>query len=101
MLVDQATRHGSFSSRIAGDVAEHGFSSLKAPIMQVTALDATIPYSEPMEAFLLPDEAKVPPPYIRCWAPNRSPPEASQTTWRARPQRSLALIASKPESCSR
>ncbi|HLW94361.1 MAG TPA: transketolase C-terminal domain-containing protein, partial [Solirubrobacteraceae bacterium] len=59
VLVDQATRHGSFSSRIAADVAEHGFSSLKAPIVQVTALDATIPYSEPMEAFLLPDEAKV------------------------------------------
>jgi pyruvate dehydrogenase E1 component beta subunit len=59
VLVDQATRHGSFSSRIAADVAEYGFSSLKAPIKQVTALDATIPYSEPMEAFLLPDEAKI------------------------------------------
>jgi acetoin:2,6-dichlorophenolindophenol oxidoreductase subunit beta len=59
VLVDQATRHGSASSRIAADVAEHGFSSLKAPIKQVTTLDATIPYSEPMEAFLLPDEAKI------------------------------------------
>jgi pyruvate/2-oxoglutarate/acetoin dehydrogenase E1 component len=59
VLVDQATRHGSFSSRIAADVAEYGFSSLKARIKQVTALDATIPYSEPMEAFLLPDEAKI------------------------------------------
>jgi acetoin:2,6-dichlorophenolindophenol oxidoreductase subunit beta len=59
VIVDQATRHGSASSRIAADVAEHGFSSLKAPIKQVTALDATIPYSEPMEAFLLPNEAKI------------------------------------------
>jgi pyruvate/2-oxoglutarate/acetoin dehydrogenase E1 component len=25
----------------------------------VTALDATIPYSEPMEAYLLPDESKI------------------------------------------
>jgi pyruvate/2-oxoglutarate/acetoin dehydrogenase E1 component len=25
----------------------------------VTALDATIPYSEPMEAFVLPDEDKI------------------------------------------
>jgi acetoin:2,6-dichlorophenolindophenol oxidoreductase subunit beta len=40
-------------------VAEHGFSSLKAPIKLVTALDATIPYSEPMEAFVLPDENKI------------------------------------------
>ena len=59
VLVDQATRHGSASAVIAGDVAEHAFSALKAPIKQVTALDATIPYSAPMEAYLLPDEEKV------------------------------------------
>ena len=59
VLADQATRHASASSMIAAEVAEHGFSSLKAPIKQVTALDATIPYSEPMEAFVLPDEAKI------------------------------------------
>jgi pyruvate dehydrogenase E1 component beta subunit len=40
-------------------VAEHGVASLKAPIKLVTALDATIPYSEPMEAFVLPDEHKI------------------------------------------
>src|ERR671929_927204 len=44
VLVDQATRHGSASAVIAGDVAEQGFGALKAPIKQVTALDATIPY---------------------------------------------------------
>ena len=59
VLVDQATRHASAASIIAAEVAEHGFSSLKAPIKLVTALDATIPYSEPMEAFVLPDEAKI------------------------------------------
>jgi acetoin:2,6-dichlorophenolindophenol oxidoreductase subunit beta len=59
VLVDQATRHASASAVIAAEIAEHGFSSLKAPIKQVTALDATVPYSEPMEAFVLPDEAKI------------------------------------------
>ena len=59
VLVDQATRYGSVSALIAADVAEYGFSALKAPIKQVTALDATIPYSEPMEAYLLPDESKI------------------------------------------
>jgi pyruvate/2-oxoglutarate/acetoin dehydrogenase E1 component len=59
VLVDQATRYGSVSALIAADVAEHGFSALKAPIKQVTALDATIPYSEPMEAYLLPNESKI------------------------------------------
>ena len=41
VLVDQSTRHASAATVIAGEVAEHGFSSLKAPIVQVTALDAT------------------------------------------------------------
>jgi pyruvate dehydrogenase E1 component beta subunit len=59
VLVDQSTRHASAATVIAGDVAEHGFSSLKAPIVQVTALDATVPYSQPLEAFVMPDEGKV------------------------------------------
>jgi pyruvate dehydrogenase E1 component beta subunit len=59
VLVDQAPRHSSVAAVIAGDVAEHGFGSLKAPIRLVTALDTTVPYSEPLEAFVLPDEDKV------------------------------------------
>ena len=59
VLVDQATRHASASAVIAGEVADQGFSSLKAPIKQVNGLDATMPYSEPMEAYMLPDEAKI------------------------------------------
>jgi acetoin:2,6-dichlorophenolindophenol oxidoreductase subunit beta len=59
VLVDQGTRHASAASIIAAEIAEHGFSSLKAPIKLVTALDATIAYSEPMEAYLLPSEEKI------------------------------------------
>jgi pyruvate/2-oxoglutarate/acetoin dehydrogenase E1 component len=59
VLADQATRHASAASFIAAEIAEHGFSSLKAPIKLVTALDATVPYSEPMEAYVLPDEDKI------------------------------------------
>ncbi len=59
VLVDQATRHASASAVIAAEVAEQGFSALKAPIAQVTGLDATVPYSEPMEAYVLPNEAKI------------------------------------------
>jgi pyruvate dehydrogenase E1 component beta subunit len=59
VLVDQATRHGSASAVIAAEVADEGFASLKAPIKQVTALDATIPYSKPMEEYILPDEEKI------------------------------------------
>jgi len=59
VLVDQATRHGSAAAVIAAEVAEGGFGSLRAPIRQVTALDATIPYSQPMEDYVLPDEDKI------------------------------------------
>jgi pyruvate/2-oxoglutarate/acetoin dehydrogenase E1 component len=59
VIVDQSTRHGSAAAVIAAEVASEGFSSLRAPIRLVTALDATIPYSEPMESYLLPDEARV------------------------------------------
>lgn len=59
VLVDQATRHASASTVIAGEVAEHAFTDLRAPIKQVTALDTTIAYSKPMEDFVLPDADKI------------------------------------------
>jgi acetoin:2,6-dichlorophenolindophenol oxidoreductase subunit beta len=59
VVVDQSTRHGSAAAVIAAEVASEGFGSLKAPVKLVTALDATIPYSAPMEEYLLPDDAKV------------------------------------------
>jgi pyruvate dehydrogenase E1 component beta subunit len=59
VLVDQATRHASINGIIAAEIAEHRFKSLKAPIVQVTAADTTIPYSEPLEAYVLPDEARI------------------------------------------
>jgi pyruvate dehydrogenase E1 component beta subunit len=59
VLVDQATPQAAFSNVIASVIAAEGFSSLRAPIKHVTALDATIPYSEPMEQFLLPNEEKI------------------------------------------
>jgi len=59
VLVDQATRHSSAAAIIASEVAEHGFPALKAPIKMVTSLDATIPYSEPLENYVLPNEEKI------------------------------------------
>jgi acetoin:2,6-dichlorophenolindophenol oxidoreductase subunit beta len=59
VVVDQSTRHGSAAAVIAAEVASEGFASLNAPVGLVTALDATIPYSQPMEEYLLPDEAKI------------------------------------------
>lgn len=59
VLVDQAPRHATVAGIIAGEVAEHGFGSLKAPIVQVTARDATVPYSEPLEAYMIPDAERI------------------------------------------
>ena len=59
VLVDQAPRHGSVAVVIAGEIAEHAFSSLKAPVCLVTAADTPVPFSEPLEKFVLPDENKI------------------------------------------
>ncbi|HVW18939.1 MAG TPA: transketolase C-terminal domain-containing protein [Solirubrobacteraceae bacterium] len=59
VLVDQAPRHATVGGQIAGDIAEHAFSALKAPIVQVNARDATVPYSEPLEAYVIPDEERI------------------------------------------
>ncbi|MCS7173715.1 MAG: hypothetical protein N0A24_10185 [Armatimonadetes bacterium] len=47
------------SSIIAAAVAEEGVHSLKAPIKQVTGLEATIPYSKPMEEYVIPSEERI------------------------------------------
>jgi pyruvate/2-oxoglutarate/acetoin dehydrogenase E1 component len=59
VLVDQAPRHASAAVVIAGEVAEQGFQYLKAPVKMVTALDTSVPYSEPMERYVLPSEEKI------------------------------------------
>ena len=59
VLVDQAPRHSSAAIVIAGEVAEKGLKYLRAPVAMVTALDASVPYSEPLENYLLPNEEKI------------------------------------------
>ncbi len=66
----QMLRIREFEERVKATFTEHpgvirghthpaDGSYLRAPVKQVTALDATVPYSEPMEAYLLPDEPKI------------------------------------------
>jgi pyruvate/2-oxoglutarate/acetoin dehydrogenase E1 component len=59
VLVDQAPRHSSAAAIIAAEVAEHGFSYLKSAVRMVTAMDTSVPDSEPLERYVLPDEAKI------------------------------------------
>jgi pyruvate/2-oxoglutarate/acetoin dehydrogenase E1 component len=59
VLVDQAPRHSSAAIVIAGELAEHGLEYLHAPVKMVTALDTSVPYSEPLENYVVPDENKI------------------------------------------
>jgi acetoin:2,6-dichlorophenolindophenol oxidoreductase subunit beta len=59
VLVDQAPRHASAAIVIAGEIAEQGFKHLRAPVKMVTALDTSVPYSEPLESYVLPSEEKI------------------------------------------
>src|ERR1700682_5882083 len=55
VLVDQAPRHSAVAAIIAGEVAERGFQYMKAAVNMVTALDTSVPYSEPLEKFVMPN----------------------------------------------
>jgi pyruvate/2-oxoglutarate/acetoin dehydrogenase E1 component len=59
VLVDQAPRHASAAITIAGEIAEHAFQYLKAPVRLVTAAETSVPFSEPLETFVLPNEDKI------------------------------------------
>ena len=59
VLVDQAPRHSSAAAVIAAEVSERGFEYLRAPVRMVTALDTPVPYSAPLENYILPNEDKI------------------------------------------
>jgi pyruvate dehydrogenase E1 component beta subunit len=59
VLVDQAPRHASAAITIAGEIAEHALQYLKSPVRLVTAADTSVPFSEPLEHYVLPNEDKI------------------------------------------
>jgi len=59
VLVDQAPRHASVAALIAAEIAEAGFYDLKAPPKLVTGLDYPVPYSKPLEEYVLPNVEKI------------------------------------------
>ncbi len=59
VVVDEAHQTCSAASEICAVVAEEAFDSLKAPVRRVCSLDVPIPYSPPLEDFVLPDERRI------------------------------------------
>jgi pyruvate/2-oxoglutarate/acetoin dehydrogenase E1 component len=54
VIVEEAAKTGAFGAQIAAWLAEELFDELDAPIQRVAARDVPMPFSPPMEDFVLP-----------------------------------------------
>ncbi len=59
IVVDEAHPRCSMAADVASIVAEHGFHSLKAPIIKITAPHAPVPFSPALEDMYIPSVAKI------------------------------------------
>jgi pyruvate dehydrogenase E1 component beta subunit len=59
VVVEEGHKTGGVGAELAAIVAEEGIYYLEAPIKRVAALDVPIPYSPPMESFVLPSVEKI------------------------------------------
>lgn len=59
LVVDEGHLRAGAAAEIAAVIADKGFDSLDAPVKRLTTPDVPIPFSPPMEKFVLPDEAKI------------------------------------------
>jgi pyruvate/2-oxoglutarate/acetoin dehydrogenase E1 component len=59
VIVHEACRRGGFGGELAAQIQEEAFDYLDAPIQRVGALDVPIPYSKPMEEYVIPDEERI------------------------------------------
>ncbi len=54
LIVHEDTRTGGVAGEITARINEHAFEWLDAPILRVTAADVPLPYSPPLEDYVLP-----------------------------------------------
>jgi pyruvate dehydrogenase E1 component beta subunit len=59
LIVDEGHLRAGAAAEIAAVIADKGFDFLDAPVKRLTAPDVPIPFSPPMEKFVLPDETKI------------------------------------------
>ncbi len=59
LVVHEDTRTGGVAGEIAARVNEQAFEWLDAPIMRVTAADVPLPYSPPLEDYVLPQTSDI------------------------------------------
>ena len=59
LVVHEDTRTGGIAGEIAMRVNEKAFEWLDAPVLRVTAIDAPVPYSPPLEDYFLPQTSDI------------------------------------------
>jgi 2-oxoisovalerate dehydrogenase E1 component beta subunit len=59
IILHEAPLTGGAGAEFAARIAEKAFDYLDAPIKRIAAIDTPMPYSPPLEAFALPNKAKV------------------------------------------
>jgi pyruvate dehydrogenase E1 component beta subunit len=59
VIVEEAPKTGAFGAQIAAWLAEELFDELDAPVQRVAAKDVPMPFSPPMEEFVLPSVADI------------------------------------------
>jgi pyruvate/2-oxoglutarate/acetoin dehydrogenase E1 component len=59
MIVHEDTRTGGVAGEITARINEHAFEWLDGPILRVTAADVPLPYSPPLEDYVLPQTSDV------------------------------------------
>ncbi len=59
LIVHEDTRTGGVAGEISARINEHAFEWLDAPILRVTAADVPLPYSPPLEDYVLPQTADI------------------------------------------
>jgi pyruvate/2-oxoglutarate/acetoin dehydrogenase E1 component len=59
LVVHEDTRTGGFAGEITARINEQAFEWLDAPVLRVTAADIPLPYSPPLEDYVLPQTADI------------------------------------------
>lgn len=59
VIVTEECKRGAWSGELAARIAEDRFKVLKKPIIRVGALDTPVPFSKPLEDYMLPQTAYI------------------------------------------
>jgi pyruvate dehydrogenase E1 component beta subunit len=59
VVVQEAPKVAGTNAQVIAAIVEHAFDRLDSPIEQVAALDTVIPFSPPLEDYVLPDENRI------------------------------------------